>query len=95
MRTSRARQVSSLEELWKSRPDAALDDLDASAEERGSQVAPVALRYEDAAEYQVRGGTHILTQAFAHARAHALCTRTSARTHARLPPHKLSALPSR
>lgn len=47
-----------LEELWKARPEAGLDDLDAAAEGGGDAAAaaelmPVALKYEDAGQYQV------------------------------------------
>lgn len=49
-----------LEELWKARPDASLDDLEEAGEGQGgaagkaAELVPVALRYEDAAQYQVR-----------------------------------------
>lgn len=49
-------QIGALEELWKARPEAGLDDLDeAGGADGGGKVAelmPVALRYEDAAQYQ-------------------------------------------
>lgn len=46
-------QVASLEDLWKSSPDARLEDLEAAQEEPENLTTPVALRYEDAAQYQV------------------------------------------
>eukprot|EP00775_Hariotina_reticulata_P013312 gene13312-13441_t len=46
-------QVNSLEDLWKVLPDARIEDLDAAAaEEPENQFTPVALKYEDAAQYQ-------------------------------------------
>jgi hypothetical protein len=53
-----------LEELWKARPDAGLDDLDAAggagadggAGGGAAELTPVALKYDDAAQYQVGGG---------------------------------------
>jgi hypothetical protein len=51
-------QVTSLEELWKAAPDARLEDLDAGQEEPENQLTPAVLRYEDAAQYQVRVGAH-------------------------------------
>ncbi|KAF8065906.1 UPF1 [Scenedesmus sp. PABB004] len=44
-------QVSALEELWKARPEARADDLDAAGEEPASSATPVVLRYDDAAQY--------------------------------------------
>lgn len=59
-----------LEELWKTRPDASLDDLDSAAGADGGgaggagaaaasaaakELTPVALRYDDAAQYEVSG----------------------------------------
>jgi len=49
-----------LEELWKARPDAGLDDLESGGRADGqgaggaAELTPVALRYDDAAQYQVR-----------------------------------------
>ncbi|KAI8467101.1 MAG: P-loop containing nucleoside triphosphate hydrolase protein [Monoraphidium minutum] len=50
-------QIGALEELWKARPEAGLDDLEAAEEEGGgggkaAELMPVALRYDDAAQYQ-------------------------------------------
>jgi hypothetical protein len=47
--------VNALEDLWKVSPDARIEDLDAAAaEEPENQFTPVALKYEDAAQYQVQ-----------------------------------------
>lgn len=42
-----------MEELWKSRPEARLEDLDTLGAEVLGEVQPVALRYESADQYQV------------------------------------------
>jgi hypothetical protein len=47
-----------LEELWKARPEAGLDDLEEGGQAggpggKGAELTPVALRYDDAAQYQV------------------------------------------
>eukprot|EP00878_Enallax_costatus_P012969 GHUV01013545.1.p1 GENE.GHUV01013545.1~~GHUV01013545.1.p1 ORF type:complete len:870 (+),score=258.03 GHUV01013545.1:596-3205(+) len=47
-----AQQVAALEERWKTSPGARLDDLETAQEEPESTITPVALRYEDAAQYQ-------------------------------------------
>ena len=39
--------------MWKAAPDARLEDLEAAQDEPENQLTPVALRYEDAAQYQV------------------------------------------
>lgn len=52
-------QVAALEELWKARPTAGLEDLAAAGEGAGGaeaaqeELVPVALRYKDAEQYQV------------------------------------------
>jgi regulator of nonsense transcripts 1 len=54
-------QVAALEELWKARPTAGLEDLAAAgvaaagAEVVQEELVPVALRYQDAQQYQVGG----------------------------------------
>ncbi|GIL94261.1 hypothetical protein Vretimale_509 [Volvox reticuliferus] len=45
-------QVNKLEELWKTRPNAGVDDLDEAAGPEDGAVQPVALKYEDSAQYQ-------------------------------------------
>ncbi|KAG1668439.1 hypothetical protein FOA52_015969 [Chlamydomonas sp. UWO 241] len=52
---ARARQlpmdhINKLEEMWKSKPGATLDDLEAPSQE--TEVTPVALHYEDVHQYQ-------------------------------------------
>lgn len=46
-----------LEELWKARPEAGLDDLEdgggGGEGGKADELMPVALRYNDAAQYQV------------------------------------------
>ena len=48
-------QVTKLEELWKLKPTAGLDEVQQVEGEEGT-VTPVALKYEDSAQYQVRHG---------------------------------------
>lgn len=50
-----------LEELWRSRPEAGLDDLEAGAGEEVGEVAPVALRYDSAEQYQARWAATFLS----------------------------------
>ncbi|GLC57612.1 ATP-dependent helicase NAM7 [Pleodorina starrii] len=45
-------QVNKLEELWKTKPGAGVDDLDETAGPEDGAVQPVALKYEDSAQYQ-------------------------------------------
>ncbi|KXZ44312.1 hypothetical protein GPECTOR_69g405 [Gonium pectorale] len=45
-------QVNKLEELWKTRPTAGVDDLDDKAGPEDGAAQPVALKYEDSAQYQ-------------------------------------------
>ncbi len=52
-------QIGALEDLWKLKPEAKVEDLDAAQEagngaEGASETQPVVMRYEDAAQYQVR-----------------------------------------
>lgn len=47
--------------MWKTAPTARVEDLDAVQEEPERLLTPVALRYEDAAQYQVS------LKAFSHA----------------------------
>ncbi|EFJ52298.1 hypothetical protein VOLCADRAFT_86581, partial [Volvox carteri f. nagariensis] len=44
--------VNKLEELWKTRPNAGVDDLDEASGGDDGAVQPVALKYEDSAQYQ-------------------------------------------
>ncbi len=65
-------QVNKLEELWKTRPAAGVDDLDGNANgtaagEAGA-VQPVALKYDDSAQYQVGRGQGV--RAASHGLAH-------------------------
>lgn len=48
-------QLTALEELWRSQPEASLDDVarPGGADEGGVAVTPVALRYKDGDEYFV------------------------------------------
>ncbi|KAG2435081.1 hypothetical protein HXX76_007168 [Chlamydomonas incerta] len=46
-------QINKLEEMWKTKPAAGVDDLDENAVAEGDGVAqPVTLKYEDSAQYQ-------------------------------------------
>lgn len=49
----RPRDIAALEELWKRRPEATVDDLGKEDEGPGAEeLLPVVLRYEDAYQYQ-------------------------------------------
>ncbi len=54
--------MNKLEDLWKTRPNAGVDDLDEAAGPEDGAVQPVALKYEDSAQYQVRprGTNHLV-----------------------------------
>ena len=45
--------MNKLEELWKTKPSAGVDDLDEKAGPEDGAAQPVALKYDDSAQYQV------------------------------------------